>query len=199
MDLKEILRILLTFLILVGMIFDKWIFIVFLRPQCVVKYNLQCLENCLNFPFKTVKIFLFKLSKFSFLNCKNFPFQTVRIFLFQTFFKEYDWLMCREISDRDSNSLKNHALKARIPRKAYENPKKSQSSPKNPISSINMRFNSCFETHPNKHEQNKRKKILSIHIQFSVIPNQTNEFFSFLLHILLLSFIYCSVLLANPL
>jgi hypothetical protein len=107
--------------------------------------------------------------------------------------------MCREISDRDSNSLKNHALKARIPRKAYENPKKSQSSPKNPISSINMRFNSCFETHPNKHEQNKRKKILSIHIQFSVIPNQTNEFFSFLLHILLLSFIYCSVLLANPL
>jgi hypothetical protein len=71
--------------------------------------------------------------------------------------------------------------------------------PKNSISSINMRFNSCFQTHPNKHEQNKRKKILSIHIQFSVIPNQTNEFFSFLLHILLLSFIYCSVLLANPL
>jgi hypothetical protein len=32
---------------------------------------------------QTVKIFLFKLSKFSFSNCQNFPFQTVKNFLFK--------------------------------------------------------------------------------------------------------------------
>jgi hypothetical protein len=33
----------------------------------------------LNFPFQTVKISLFKLSKFPFSNCQNFSFQTVKI------------------------------------------------------------------------------------------------------------------------
>ncbi len=36
-------------------------------------------SNCQNFPFRTVKIFHFKLSKFSFPNCRNFSFQTVKI------------------------------------------------------------------------------------------------------------------------
>ncbi len=40
---------------------------------------------------QTVKIFLFKLSKFSFSNCQNFHFQTVKIFFFElskfSFFK----------------------------------------------------------------------------------------------------------------
>ncbi len=38
-------------------------------------------SNCQNFPFQTVKIFLLKLSKFSFSNCQNFPFETDKIFL----------------------------------------------------------------------------------------------------------------------
>ncbi len=37
--------------------------------------------NCQNFLFQNLKISLSKLSKFPFSNCQNFPFQTVKIFL----------------------------------------------------------------------------------------------------------------------
>ncbi len=37
------------------------------------------IKNSQKFPFQTVKIFLFKLSKFLFSNCQNFSFQTVKI------------------------------------------------------------------------------------------------------------------------
>ncbi len=83
----------------------------------VAKKFLLCRANCQNFPFQTVKIFLcklskfsfsncqnfpFQLSKFSFPNCQNFPFQTVKIFLFRLYEKNY--LLCR-----GSKSLGNTA------------------------------------------------------------------------------------------
>jgi hypothetical protein len=47
-------------------------------------------SNCQNFLFQSVKFFFFKLSKFSFSNVKvflfkrqNFPLQTVKVFLFR--------------------------------------------------------------------------------------------------------------------
>ncbi len=39
------------------------------------------MDNCQNFAFRTVKISLFKLSKFPFPNCQNFAFRTVKISL----------------------------------------------------------------------------------------------------------------------
>jgi hypothetical protein len=49
----------------------------------VFKLSQFSFSNCQNFPFQTVKIFVFKLSQFSFSNCQNFPFQTVKNFPFQ--------------------------------------------------------------------------------------------------------------------
>jgi hypothetical protein len=40
--------------------------------------------NCQNFPFQTVKILIFKTVKFSFQNCQNFPFSNCQNFPFQT-------------------------------------------------------------------------------------------------------------------
>ncbi len=53
-------------------IYDFWWF---WRPR---------VENCQIFPFQTVKIFIFKLSKFSFLNCQKISFSKLSKFTFQT-------------------------------------------------------------------------------------------------------------------
>jgi hypothetical protein len=49
----------------------------------IFKLSKFSFSNCQNFRFQTVKIFLFKLSNYSFSNCQNFHFQTVKIFVFK--------------------------------------------------------------------------------------------------------------------
>ncbi len=58
-------------------------------------------SNCQTFPFQTVKNFFFKLSKFSFSNCQTFPFQTVKNFFFKL--SNFSFLYCQNFFFKLSN------------------------------------------------------------------------------------------------
>jgi hypothetical protein len=66
--------------------FHLWIsesfFDTLMETPGIFKLSKFSVPNCQNFPFQTVKTFLFKLSKFPFINCQKFPFINCQKFPF---------------------------------------------------------------------------------------------------------------------